>query len=36
MVPSQPTMMIDSEKEAVSMPISRAMGVPKANRRRTN
>lgn len=28
MVPSQPTMIIDSENDAVSMPISKAMGVP--------
>ena len=36
MVPSQPTMIIDSENDAVSMPISKAMGVPSETRRRTN
>ena len=36
MVPSQPTMIIDSENDAVSMPISKAIGVPSETRRRTN
>lgn len=36
MVPSQPTMIIDSENDAVSIPISKAMGVPNDTKRLTN